>query len=80
MYRIIYIYRLDELANSDFIEDNVVLMMRDRFHASSVAQCDKRCLRLEEHLNSLSVYKYKVTQYPIDKLRKSNSDQLSIPF
>ena len=28
MYRTIYIYRLDDLANPDYIGDNMVLMMR----------------------------------------------------
>ena len=40
MYRTIYIYRLDDLANPDFIGDSMVLMMRDRFRVSSVSQCD----------------------------------------
>ena len=42
MYRTIYIYRFDDLANPDFIGDNMVLMMRDRFRVSSVSQCRER--------------------------------------
>lgn len=80
MYRTIYIYRLDDLVNPDFIGDNMVLMMRDRFRVSSVAQCDNYCLRLEKYLNSLSIYKYKVTQYPRHESHESIPEHLLLPF
>jgi hypothetical protein len=79
MYRTVYIYRLDDLANPDFIGDNMILVMRDRFHVSSSRQCDEYCRRLEKYLNSLSVYKYKVTQYPRDKFHESISEQMLLP-
>jgi len=80
MYRIIYIYRLDDLANPDFIGDNMVLMMRDRFRVSSVSQCDEYCRRLEKAQpytynfdyysggNILTAYK----NDPVDLLQKDN--------
>lgn len=80
MYRTVYIYRFDDLANPDFIGDNMVLMMRDRFRVSSVSQCDEYCRRLEKYLNSLSIYKYKVTQYPRDKSHEFISEQMLLPF
>ena len=80
MYRTVYIYRLDDLANPDFIGDNMILVMRDRFHVSSSKQCDEHCRRLEKYLNSLSIYKYKVTQYPRDKFHESISEQMLLPF
>jgi hypothetical protein len=80
MYRTIYIYRLDDLSNPDFIGDNMILVMRDRFHVSSSRQCDEYCRRLEKYLNSLSIYKYKVTQYPRDKFHESISEQMLLPF
>lgn len=80
MYRTIYIYRLDDLANPDFIGDNMILVMRDRFHVSSSRQCDEYCRRFEKYLNSLSIYKYKVTQYPRDKFHESIPEQMLLPF
>ena len=80
MYRTVYIYRLDDLANPDFIGDNMILVMRDRFHVSSSVQCDEYCRRLEKYLNSLSIYKYKVTQYPRNKFHESISEQMLLPF
>lgn len=80
MYRNVYIYRLDDLANPDFVGDNMILVMRDRFHVSSSAQCDQHCRRLEKYLNSLSIYRYKVTQYPRDKFHESISEQTLLPF
>lgn len=80
MYRNIYIYRLDDLSNPEFIGDNMILMMRDRFRVASGTQCDNYCRRLEKYFNSLSIYKYKVTQYPRNKFHESIPYQLLLPF
>ena len=68
------------MANLDFIGDNRVLMLRDRFRVSSVSQCDEYCRRLEKYLNSLSIDRYKVTQYPRDTSHEIISEQMLLPF